>query len=194
MPEQAEVLGLLALMLHCEARRAARRTAQGEYVPLSEQDVGLWSTSLLDEAEACLARAAQAGSLGRFQLEAAIQSAHAQRARTSTTDWQAIALLYEGLVRLAPSIGALVGRAAAVAEARGAAAGWALLQEHAWRSRQQLSTVLGAQRAFACAHGPPRRRRAARMQRAIGLCQEPCRARVPGRAGAARLEPGFEPP
>jgi RNA polymerase sigma-70 factor (ECF subfamily) len=128
LPEAPEALGLLALMLHCEARREARRGVSGQYVPLSEQDPGRWSHSMMEEAEALLRAAAQCGAVGRFQLEAAIQSAHAQRAWTGRTDWEAVALLYEGLVRLAPAVGALVGRAAAVAEAHGAAAGWALLQ------------------------------------------------------------------
>ena len=128
MPEAPEARGLLALMLHCEARREARRAAGGEYVPLSEQDPARWSQPLMHEAEAQLRDAARSGVIGRFQLEAAIQSAHAQRAWTGHTDWESIALLYEGLVRLAPTIGALVGRAAAVGEARGAAEGWALLQ------------------------------------------------------------------
>jgi RNA polymerase sigma factor (sigma-70 family) len=127
MPAEPEVEGLLALMLHCEARRDARRSPEGGYVPLSEQDVARWSEPMIEEAEQHLAAAARAGRMGRFQLEAAIQSVHAQRARTGQTDWEAVALLYEGLVRLAPTIGALVGRAAAVAEARGAPAGWALL-------------------------------------------------------------------
>src|SRR5262245_15047186 len=128
MPNEAEVRGLLALMLHCEARRAARRSDAGDYVPLLEQDVAQWSLPLIEEAEHHLAMAARAGHIGRFQLEAAIQSEHAQRADTGKTDWEAIALLYEGLVRLAPTIGALVGRAAAFAEARGAHVGLALLQ------------------------------------------------------------------
>jgi RNA polymerase sigma-70 factor (ECF subfamily) len=128
MPAQPEVHGLLALMLHCEARRAARRSAAGEYVPLAEQDVRQWSGQMLEEAETHLYTAAQAEVLGRFHLEAAIQSAHAQRARTGRTDWQAVAVLYEGLVRLAPRLGALVGRAAAVAEAHGPASGWALVE------------------------------------------------------------------
>jgi RNA polymerase sigma-70 factor (ECF subfamily) len=117
MPEAPESRGLLALMLHCEARRSARRTPEGKYVPLLEQDVTLWSRSMIEEAEQLLATAGPAG-VGRFQLEAAIQSAHAQRAVTGFANWEAIALLYQGLVRLAPTIGALVGRAAAVAEAR----------------------------------------------------------------------------
>jgi hypothetical protein len=110
-------------MLHCEARRRARRDADGGYVALADQDVNLWSQPMMAEAERMLTAAAQAGRPGRFQLEAAIQSAHARRARTGRTDWEAIALLYEGLLRCAPAIGARVGHAAALAEARGAGSG-----------------------------------------------------------------------
>ena len=77
MPGEAEVLGLLALMLHCEARRAARRGPDGRYVPLSEQDSQHWSLPLIEEAERHLAEASSRGRTGRFQLEAAIQSVHA---------------------------------------------------------------------------------------------------------------------
>ena len=129
MPAEPEALGLLSLMLHCEARREARRDDLGDYVPLSEQDVARWSQPMIEEAEVHLAHAARAGRIGPFQLEAAIQSAHAQRASTGATDWEAISLLYEGLVSMAPTIGALVGRAAAVAEARGAVAGLKALEE-----------------------------------------------------------------
>jgi len=128
MPDEPEVKGLLALMLHCAARGAARRSANGKYVPLMEQDTALWSRPLIAEAEDLLWAAERAGRVGRYQLEGAIQSAHTERAWTGRTDWEAIALLYEGLVRLAPGIGALVGRAAAVAEARDAATAWSLLQ------------------------------------------------------------------
>jgi len=127
MPDEPEPRGLLALMLHCEARRAARRTAGGDYVPLSEQDVSLWRMSMVEEAERVLAAAARHGRAGRFQLEAAIQSVHAERARTGRIEWDAIARLYEGLVRVAPTLGAMVGRAAAVAELHGPDAGLALL-------------------------------------------------------------------
>jgi RNA polymerase sigma-70 factor (ECF subfamily) len=173
MPEQEEVLVLLALMLHCEARREARRNASGGYVTLSEQDVTRWSPALIDEAEHCLCAAAdRAGRIGRFQLEAAVQSVHAQRARTGRTDWEAIALLYEGLVHLAPTVGTLVGRAAAVAEARGAATGWALLEAipaEAIRSYQPYWALT--------AHLLKKLRRseeaAAAYRRAIGLCEDP---------------------
>lgn len=127
LPGEPEALGLLALMLHCEARRSARRGPNGEYVPLAEQDVRLWSRPVADEAERVLSEAARAGRPGRFQYEAAIQSAHAARMITGRTDWEMVALLYEGLVAVAPTIGALVGRAAALAEARGAAVGLAAL-------------------------------------------------------------------
>jgi RNA polymerase sigma-70 factor (ECF subfamily) len=127
MPDDPEAKGLLALMLHCEARRAARRDPDGRYVPLDRQDVRRWSRAMIDEAEQLLLDAARAGRPGRFQLEAAIQSVHARRAITGRTDRDAIALLYEGLIRLAPTIGAMIGYAAAIAEARDARAALAVL-------------------------------------------------------------------
>jgi RNA polymerase sigma-70 factor (ECF subfamily) len=171
MPAEPEVQGLLALMLHCEARREARRTSAGGYVPLAEQDVDHWSKPMIAEAETLLAKAARAGQVGRFQLEAAIQSVHAQRARTGRTDWEALVLLYEGLVRLAPTIGATVGRAAAVAEARGAATGWALLEavpaeaikdyQPYWALAAHLLKRMGQVKQADAAYS-----------RAIGLCED----------------------
>ena len=96
-PDVPEALGLLALMLHAEARRAARRDAAGDFVPLDEQDVSRWDAATIDEAEALLLRASGMGSIGRFQLEAAVQSAHAVRRRTGRADWQAILELYDAL-------------------------------------------------------------------------------------------------
>src|SRR5262249_41435868 len=127
LPDEPEVHGLLALMLYCEARRGARRDAGGDYVPLSRQDVGRWSAPMIAEAGRLLGTASRFWRPGRFQLEAAIQSVHAQRAVTGRTEWEAIALLYEGLTRMAPTIGAQVGQAAALGEARGAEAGLAAL-------------------------------------------------------------------
>ncbi|CAD5248112.1 RNA polymerase sigma-70 factor, ECF subfamily [Bosea sp. 62] len=129
LPAEPEARGLLALILHCEARHAARRDAQGAFVALSEQDTHLWSGELIAEAERELAAASRLGRLGPFQLEAAIQSVHAGRARTGRTDWHALAQLYEGLVQLAPTLGALTGRAAAFAEAFGPQRGLLLLAE-----------------------------------------------------------------
>jgi predicted RNA polymerase sigma factor len=127
MPGEPEVHGLLALMLHCEARRAARRAPDGRYIPLSEQDPGLWSLSLIEEAEQHLARASRHSRTGRFQLEAAIQSVHAERARSGRTEWPAIVVFYKQLLRISPTLGTRTGYAAAVAEANGADAGLAAL-------------------------------------------------------------------
>jgi predicted RNA polymerase sigma factor len=172
LPGEPEVHGLLALMLHCEARRDARRSASGSYVPLSEQDVTRWSTAMMNDAEHALHVAAQSNRMGRFQLEAAIQSAHTQRAQTGRTDWEAIALLYEGLVSLAPTIGALVGRAAAVAEARDASTAWELL------TAIPLDTIKNYQPYWALAAHLLRHMRrseeaATAYDHAIGLCEDP---------------------
>ena len=123
LPDEPEARGLLALMLYCEARRPARRAVNGDYVPMSEQDSRLWSGAMLDEAERELVAAAARQRPGRFQLEAALQSAHVEGARRGRADWSAIAVLYEGLVRATPTIGAFVGRAAAIAEADSHSAG-----------------------------------------------------------------------
>jgi predicted RNA polymerase sigma factor len=127
LPGEPEARGLLALMLYCEARRPARRAPNGGYVPMSEQDPRLWSSAMLDEAERELAAAAADQRPGRFQLEAALQSAHVEGARRGRTEWGAIAVLYEGLVRATPTVGAFVGRAAAIAEAENPIAGLAAL-------------------------------------------------------------------
>jgi RNA polymerase sigma-70 factor (ECF subfamily) len=134
MPDEPEALGLLALMLHCEARTAARFTPAGEFVPLDQQDTALWSQPLIAEAESFLRAAARFQRLGRYQLEAAIQSIHANRAVTGSIDWQEILLLYEGVIRSSSGIGARVGRAVALAEAIDPAAGLAALDEIAKQS------------------------------------------------------------
>jgi len=127
LPDEPEAIGLLALMLHAQARRAARRDGEGGYVPLAEQDPALWDANLIDEAEALLLRASSMGSIGRFQLEAAVQSAHVIRRRTGRADWAAIAQLYDALAALTGSPVVAINRAVAVAETRGAAEGLAAL-------------------------------------------------------------------
>ncbi|MGZ6096480.1 MAG: RNA polymerase sigma factor [Polyangiales bacterium] len=127
MPEEPEVFGLLSLLLHCEAREPARRGPNGEYVRLSDQDTARWDHVLIEEADAALSEGSKAGKFGRFLYEAAIQSVHARRAVTGVTDWNAIAVLYGALVRVAPTIGAAVAQAAAVLEARGPTEALALL-------------------------------------------------------------------
>jgi RNA polymerase sigma-70 factor, ECF subfamily len=124
----AEAAGLLALMLHCEARRDAQFDAEGVFVPLPVQDPGRWDRAVLAEAEAVLTRAAALRAPGPFQIEAAIQSAHAQRAFTGRTPWAAIVQLYAALATHWPSIGATVGHAIAMAEAGDSRAALALLE------------------------------------------------------------------
>src|SRR5262249_10295895 len=105
MPGEPEGQGLLALMLHCEARRGARRRRDARYRPLSRQGPKLWVLTLMEEAERHLAEASKYGSPGRFQLEAAIQSVHAERARSGRIEWTAIVRFYEQLNRISPTIG-----------------------------------------------------------------------------------------
>jgi len=172
MSGEAEVQGLLALMLYCEARRAARRDRDGRYVPLSEQDPKLWSMPLIDEAESHLAEAAKGGQPGRFQLEAAIQSVHAERGRSGRIEWSAIVHFYEQLNVISPTIGRRTGYAAALAEARGAEHGLAVLDaidqdavaayQPYWAVRAHLLERLGkgSESLFA-------------YDRAIGLAEDP---------------------
>lgn len=127
MPEEPETLGLLALMLHAQARRAARRDAEGGYVPLAEQDPTLWDARLIDRAEALLLRASKMAMIGRYQLEAAVQSAHVIRRRTGRADWAAIVQLYDALRQMTGSPVVAINRAVALAETQGAAAGLAAL-------------------------------------------------------------------
>jgi RNA polymerase sigma-70 factor, ECF subfamily len=123
LPGQAEPAGLLALMLFCQARKAARRTAQDSFVPLHQQDTALWDKPRIDQANQILWHAASLRQPGPFQLEAAIQSAHCQRLYTGVVPWHGIAQLYEQLVRIAPTLGAHVGHAVATGEAHGAVRG-----------------------------------------------------------------------
>jgi len=172
MPGEAEVRGLLALMLHCEARRSARRGPAGRYVPLLEQDSQQWSLPLIKEAESHLAEASSRGRAGRFQLEAAIQSVHAERARGGRTEWTAIVLFYEQLIRISPTLGTRTGFAAAVGEANGPEAGLAVLDgidpddvsayQPYWAVRAHLLQRLGKTSEAVDA-----------FDRAIGLAEDP---------------------
>jgi RNA polymerase sigma-70 factor (ECF subfamily) len=166
LPDEPEALGLLALMLHAQARRAARRDAQGSYVPLTAQDPARWDANLIDEAEALLLRASAMGtrgSTGRYQLEAAVQSAHVIRRATGRADWPAIARLYDALAALTGSPVVEINRAVAVAETRGAAAGLAVLDAVAddprladyqpyWAARAGLLAGTGAAAAADAAY------------------------------------------
>jgi predicted RNA polymerase sigma factor len=172
MPKEAEVRGLLALMLHCEARWRARRGPDGRYIPLAEQDSQQWSVALIEEAERHLAEAASGGRAGRFQLEAAIQSVHAERARSGRTEWTAITLFYEQLVRISPTLGTRTGYAAAAGETNGPESGLVVLDgidpaavsayQPYWAVRAHLLQRSGKTREAAHA-----------FDQAIGLAEDP---------------------
>jgi RNA polymerase sigma-70 factor (ECF subfamily) len=128
IPEEPEAWGLLALMLFAEARRSARRDSRGEFVPLMQQDFRLWDRQMIAEAEAALSRASGAGMIGRFQLEAAIQSAHTDGLQRGGVDWSAVVRLYDALVQLTGSPVAEINRAMALAELEGPQAGFYALE------------------------------------------------------------------
>lgn len=162
LPGEPEVLGLAALVCLSEARRPARRTPEGMFVPLDEQDTRLWDRELIDRGEALLRRAHAHGHAGRYQLEAAIQSAHCDRARSGRTDWAALRLLHRGLIDLAPSLGAAVSAAAVEAEIDGYHAGLAALDaiddpaaatfQPYWATRAHLLAQSGLHQAAADAY------------------------------------------
>jgi RNA polymerase sigma-70 factor, ECF subfamily len=173
LPDEPEALGLLALMLHAEARRGARRNARGEYVPLADQDPALWNAQLIEEAEALLYRASAMGVIGRFQLEAAVQSAHVVRRRTGASDWVAIERLYDALAAITGSPVVAINRAIAVAETRGAAAGLAALDALADDPRLSDYQPYWAARAGLLARTRELNAADAAYQRAIGLESDP---------------------
>jgi RNA polymerase sigma-70 factor (ECF subfamily) len=123
LPDEPEVLGLAALVCLSEARRRARRTAEGAFIPLGEQDTALWDDVLIGRGEALLHRAHDYGRPGRFQYEAAIQSAHCTRASQGKVDMNALRKLHRALLRVAPSLGAAVASAAVDGEIDGPDAG-----------------------------------------------------------------------
>jgi RNA polymerase sigma-70 factor, ECF subfamily len=173
LPEEPEALGLVALMLFAQARRNGRRDRNGDYVPLAEQDIASWDAQLIEEAEAQLRRAGAMRMIGRYQLEAAVQSAHVVRRLTGAADWAAIERLYGALLALTGSPVVAINRAVALAETQGAAAGLAALDALAddarlaeyqpyWAARAGLLARIGdsveADRAY---------------ERAIGLESDP---------------------
>ncbi|KQU83975.1 RNA polymerase subunit sigma-70 [Variovorax sp. Root318D1] len=172
MPNEPEPLGLLALMLFCDSRAAARRSDSGAYVPLDQQDMARWNPDLLAQAERCLHRASGMNMLGAYQLEAAIQSAHCERRLGAPVPPEAMVALYDGLLALRPSIGAQVSRACALAKARGPGIGLQALDaipanevasyQPFWAARAHLLAADGANAAARQA-----------FDRAIGLSASP---------------------
>jgi predicted RNA polymerase sigma factor len=187
LPDQPEALGLLALMLHSEARRRARRQADGEYVPLAEQDAALWDSQMIAEAEALLHRASVLGAIGRYQLEGALQSAHMHRRRTGRANWAEVVQLYDALFALDGSPVVALNRALAIAETEGAAAALRAIENVAadvrlaeyqpyWAARAELLVKTGAYEearhayeiAIGLEHDPAVRRFLQKRQAGVG--------------------------
>jgi RNA polymerase sigma-70 factor (ECF subfamily) len=173
MPQEPEALGLLALMLYAHARRGARRDGEGEYVPTAAQDVSRWDAAMIDEAEALLHRANSLGACGRYQLEAALQSAHSVRRTGAPVPWAAVAGLYDALYTLTASPVTALNRAVASAEVDGpqsalraldALAADARLSDYQpyWAARAELLARTGAAGEALDAY-----------ERAIGLERDP---------------------
>lgn len=173
LPDEPEALGLLSLMLHAEARRAARRSAGGDFVPLAEQDPGHWDARMIDEAEALLSRASRMNAVGRYQLEAAVQSAHVVRRRTGRSDWTAIERIYDALLTLTGSPVVAINRAVVIAETGGAAAGLAALDAVASDTRLGDYQPFWAARADLLARTNNFDAADAAYQRATGLEADP---------------------
>ncbi|HEX5005949.1 MAG TPA: DUF6596 domain-containing protein [Hyphomonadaceae bacterium] len=155
MPDEPEALSLAALMFHAEARRPARRNAAGDFVPLAEQDTALWNKQLIDEADALICRAGKKETLGRYEIEAALQSAHAHRRIRGHNNWIEIVALYDALQTIAPSAVVAINRALAIAEVDGPGAALdAMPDAHAdarltsyqpyWAARAELLSRWGA--------------------------------------------------
>ncbi|TXS61166.1 MULTISPECIES: RNA polymerase sigma factor [unclassified Streptomyces] len=129
MPDEPEVLGLLALLLLHDSRRATRVDTAGELVTLEDQDRTAWDRAAIDEGAALLETALRRGRPGPYQIQAAIAACHTTAATAAETDWADIAGLYGELARLVPSAVVRLNRAVAVGMAEGPAAGLALVAE-----------------------------------------------------------------
>jgi RNA polymerase sigma-70 factor (ECF subfamily) len=169
LPEEPEALGLVALMLHAEARRLARRDSQGGYVPLADQDTSLWDARMIREAEEFLLSASGFGMIGRYQLEAALQSAHAMRRRTGVDNWADIVQLYDALLALSESPVVAINRALAVAEVEGPEVGLKTLNAVGEDGRVAQYQPYWAARAHLLAKTGPREEAWHAYDMAIGL-------------------------
>ena len=128
LPDNGEVSGLLALMLLTDARRTARTGPNGEIIPLDEQDRSLWDRKAIDEGVALITATLSRGSIGAYQLQAAIAAVHDEAARVEDTDWPQILALYGLLKRMSDNPMVTLNHAIAVAMVHGAPAGLHLLE------------------------------------------------------------------
>ncbi|MBX3620858.1 MAG: RNA polymerase subunit sigma-70 [Rhizobacter sp.] len=169
LPGEPEALGLLSLMLHTHARRDARRDDQGRYVPLAAQDTRRWDHAMLERAEALLREASASKRPGRYQLEAAIQSAHAVRRRSGRADTAAIVALYDALWQLTGSPVVALNRAVALADTEGPQAALVLLDDPSLAARLAAYQPYWAARARLLSRAGEAAAADAAYQRAMGL-------------------------
>jgi RNA polymerase sigma factor (sigma-70 family) len=123
VPDDAEVAGLLALMLLTDARRAARTSSEGALIPMAEQDRGLWDAAMIAEGATLVTEALRRGPVGPYQLQAAIAALHDQAANVQSTDWPQILALYDMLLALGENPVVRLNHAVALAMVRGPQAG-----------------------------------------------------------------------
>jgi RNA polymerase sigma-70 factor (ECF subfamily) len=128
MPDEPEVLGLLALMLLTESRRPARSTVDGALVLLADQDRSLWEPELIAEGQALVRACLRRGRPGPYQIQAAINAVHSDAAAAAETDWGQVLILYDQLMAVAPSPVVALHRAVALAEVTGPAAALPLVE------------------------------------------------------------------
>ena len=178
MPDEAEVIGLLALLVLLHARRAARVGADGSMVRLAEQDRTLWDRALIEEGCSLVAACVRRNHPGSYQVQASINAVHSVAPTIAATDWRSILALYDDLQRLSPSPVVALNRAVALAEVEGPGAGLAALDDlgletyhlfHAARADflRRLGRIDDAAAAYEAAR-PPRRTPASRSSSTPG--------------------------
>ena len=129
MPDEPEVVGLLALLLLTESRRPSRTRPDGSLVLLGEQDRRRWDRAMIKEGQAIVRRCLRRNQPGAYQIQAAINAVHADAAKLEQTDWSQIVALYDQLIAIAPTPVVALNRAIAIAEVEGPAAALALVDE-----------------------------------------------------------------
>ncbi len=173
LPDEPEAKGMLALMLYTHSRRAARRAADGAYVPLEEQDTSLWDDSQIAVAEELLHAANAGGPSGRYQIEAAIQSAHIARLVRGADTWPAILALYDHLLALSASPVVALNRAMALAELEGPEAALAALEPLAGDKRMADYQPWWAARGHLLARAGRKAEAREALTVAVGLSSDP---------------------
>jgi RNA polymerase sigma-70 factor (ECF subfamily) len=177
MPDEPEVMGLLALTLLIDSRRAARTDSAGDLLTLEEQDRSLWDAGPIEEGRALVERSLRVRRPGPYQLQAAIAALHAESPGPADTDWTQIALLYSELMRFQPSSVVELNRAAAVAMAFGPEAGLKLLDDIDARGELAGYYLAYAARADLQRRAGQRDAAATSYRAAIELCSNPVEAR-----------------